>query len=152
MHRISVIGCPGSGKSTISRQLADLLDVPLLELDSIFHQAEWTELPGDEVTRQTTEVIDGDGWVVDGNYSAIRTEVVSQEELWNGNRERASNLTSGDPHRSILRWAWTRFRPYRDRYETTMNSPRWDHLCFVRLRSSRQVARFMAGLAATATG
>lgn len=175
MRRISVVGIPGSGKSTIARELAALLDVPVLELDALYHQPDWTQLPDDEFARRTAELVRTDGWVIDGNYSAVREDVVwagadtvvwldlprrvvmtrlvrrtvrrtlTRQELWNGNRERATNLTSWDPHRSILRWAWTRFRPYRERYEAALGDPTWDHLRFVRLRTPDEVARFMAG-------
>lgn len=177
MRRISVVGIPGSGKSTIAQELGALLEVPVLELDSIFHQANWTQLPDDEFVRQTAELVRTDGWVIDGNYSAVREDVIwpgadtvvwldlprrvvmtrlvrrtvrrtlTRQELWNGNRERSTNLTSWDPHRSILRWAWTRFQPYRDRYETAIDDPTWDHLRFVRLRTSDDVARFMSACA-----
>ncbi len=179
MRRISVVGCPGSGKSTVARQLAAQLGVPVLELDSIFHQPNWTELPGDEFARQTAAVANGDGWVIDGNYSVMcetvvwpsadtvgwldlprrvvmmrllgRTlrRVLSREELWNGNRERVTNLMSWDPRRSILRWGWTRYAPYRERYVAAMNDPAWDHLRFDRLCTVREVARYLDATTST---
>jgi len=38
MRRISLVGVPGSGKTTVGRHLAALLDVPFIERDEIFHQ------------------------------------------------------------------------------------------------------------------
>ncbi|HLJ80565.1 MAG TPA: hypothetical protein VKT52_03690, partial [Ktedonobacterales bacterium] len=35
LQRVHVIGGPGTGKTTLSYQLADILDVPLFELDEI---------------------------------------------------------------------------------------------------------------------
>jgi shikimate kinase len=40
-----MVGTSGSGKTTVGRALAARLDVPFVELDSVFHQAGWTELP-----------------------------------------------------------------------------------------------------------
>jgi len=45
MHRVCVVGCSGSGKTTFAALLAHKLGLPHLELDSIYHQSEWTSLP-----------------------------------------------------------------------------------------------------------
>ncbi|MBK7167449.1 MAG: adenylate kinase [Candidatus Microthrix sp.] len=129
--------------------------------------------------RRTADVANGDGWVIDGTTPAFREQVVwptadtvvwldlprrvvmtrllrrtlrrvlAREELWNGNREHVTNLMSWDPHRSILRCGWTRYTPYRERYDAATNDPAWDHLRFVRLRTVRGVARFLDTTAST---
>ena len=43
------------GKTTLARRLADALDVPHVELDAIFHQPRWTELPVDEFRHRVGE-------------------------------------------------------------------------------------------------
>ena len=45
VHRVSVVGNSGSGKSTLAAALAAHLDVPWIELDSIYHQPGWNPLP-----------------------------------------------------------------------------------------------------------
>jgi adenylate kinase family enzyme len=45
MHRVSVVGNSGSGKTTVAAELARLIGAPHLELDSVFHQAGWVPLP-----------------------------------------------------------------------------------------------------------
>src|SRR5579875_4043583 len=72
VRRVSVVGCSGSGKSTVGRRLARDLHVPYIELDSIFHQPGWVPLPRDEFRRRVTEVVAADGWVIDGNYSSVQ--------------------------------------------------------------------------------
>jgi adenylate kinase family enzyme len=72
MRRVSVVGAPGSGKTTIGRRLAARLDVPFIELDAIYHQPGWTELPRDEFRARVSELAAVDGWVVDGNYSVVQ--------------------------------------------------------------------------------
>jgi len=42
--RISVVGCSGAGKSTLARRLSALLECRCLELDSVYHQSDWTPI------------------------------------------------------------------------------------------------------------
>jgi adenylate kinase family enzyme len=68
-RRFSVVGIPGSGKTTVSRLLAERLDLTHVELDALFHGPNWSEPPSDEFQRRVAAALDGlDGWVVDGNY------------------------------------------------------------------------------------
>src|SRR5437899_8552568 len=68
--RVNVKGISGSGKSTFSRELAERLGVPYLELDAINHGPNWTEASGEELqSRVRAFMADArDGWVIDGNY------------------------------------------------------------------------------------
>ena len=42
MERVLVIGCPGSGKSTFARALAERTGLPLYYLDMLFHRPDRT--------------------------------------------------------------------------------------------------------------
>jgi adenylate kinase family enzyme len=112
------------------------------------------------------------GWVACGNYSAVRElvweradtvvwldvprrlvmrrvirrtlrRVLTREELWNGNREPLANLYRWDPNRNIIRWSWMNHAKYANRYGHAMSDQRWEHLTFVRLRSSDDVERWL---------
>src|SRR3954453_23107357 len=76
--RVSVIGCSGSGKTTFGRAVATRLGVPFVELDAIFHQPGWTELPDDEFQDRVRAATAGAGWVVDGNYGVVRPIVLER--------------------------------------------------------------------------
>jgi adenylate kinase family enzyme len=71
---------------------------------------------------------------------------ITREELWNGNREPLTNLTSWDPEESVIRWAWTRYDLRQKEYETRMNDMQWNHLAFIRLRSSQETTEFLQSL------
>jgi hypothetical protein len=43
----------------------------------------------------------------------------------------------------VIRWAWDSYGPQVKRYEAAMADPRHSHLRFVRLRSKREVERFL---------
>ncbi len=79
-RRIAVIGMTASGKSTLAKQLARLLGVPHIELDGIVHGPNWVDLPNEEFHARTADALSGDGWVVDGNYAAVRDLTIGQAE------------------------------------------------------------------------
>jgi adenylate kinase family enzyme len=152
---VSVIGSTGAGKTTFGRELARRLKVPFVELDSIYHQANWTPLPDEDFRRAVAGRIAGDSWVVDGNYGVVRPLVlaradtvvwldyrrttimrrvvwrsviraVSRTELWNGNREDVRHWLRPD---HPIRWAWSQHARKRDEYAERLASPAYGHLC-----------------------
>lgn len=172
-----IVGCSGSGKTTLARALARSLGSPSVELDAIFHQPGWTPLDDDTFRTRVTESTEATRWVVDGNYSVVRELVweradtivwfdlpyavvmgrtvrrtvrrtVTRQELWNGNREPWSNLYSWNPRKSIIAWAATRHRVYRQRYGDAEHDPRWAGKEFIRLRAQRGADALIAGVAA----
>jgi len=172
VQRVSVVGTSGSGKSTLAKELAAILGVPHLELDSVHHQPGWVPLPTDEFRQAVAVKVAEDGWVVDGNYSAVRQlvwaradtvvwldlpkrtvmgqiigrtfrRVAGRQELWNGNRERWRNFFSLDPQQSVIAWAWQKHDEYRERYGAAAKDPANAHLTFIRLTSRSDITRFL---------
>jgi adenylate kinase family enzyme len=167
MRRVAVVGNSGSGKSTLAAALATKLGVPHVELDSIYHQPGWKPLPADQLHARVDEIVAGGGWVIDGNYSAVRdliwsradtvvwydlprrtvmrqivkrtvSRMLTRRELWNGNREPLTGLFRLDPDASIVRWAWTQHGKYHRRYSAAAEDPVYADLTFIRVRSHRE--------------
>jgi len=63
-----IIGNGGAGKSTLARELADKLKLPLYHLDKIFWLPGWKELERDVMTEKVIKIINEDEWIIDGNY------------------------------------------------------------------------------------
>jgi len=74
--------------------------------------------------------------------------LVSREELWNGNREPWTNITSTKPEKNIMVWTWKQFSPVRRTYETMLGDGTWSRVQVVRLQRNREVRSFIEALAA----
>ena len=180
MRRVSVVGTSGAGKSTLSRALSAALDTGLLELDSVYHQPGWVPLPREEFRRRVSEVVAGERWVIDGNYTSNVKDLVwaradtvvwldlpkrtvmrriiwrsfqraaRRVELWNGNRERWRNLFSVDKEQSVIAWAWQTHAATRAKLEAAMADPENAKLHFVRLKNPAEVRRFLSSVSSVA--
>ncbi len=165
-----MIGSTGSGKTAFSRALAQRLGVPHVELDALFWQPGWVMTSAPELREKVAAALVGNDWVVDGNYaSRLGMSVLEQadeivwldlplritfwrllrrtlqrlrtrEVLWDGNREtfRRAFLSRN----SILLFALRTYRRgRRARAELVRGFPH------VRLRSARQVGRYLDAIA-----
>jgi len=77
--RVNVKGISGSGKTTFSRELAERLDVPYLELDAVHHIGpNWTEATSEELQVSVRDFMASvpDSWVIDGNYETNLGDLV----------------------------------------------------------------------------
>jgi len=139
--RIAVHGPSGSGKTTLAAAVAARLGIGHTELDALYHQPGWTQLPTEEFRTAVAAVVDGPAWVVDGNYRQVRDLVWARAqvivvidlprrrvmtrllrrsivrsavraELWNGNRESLANLVSTDEQRNVVLWSWRTHHRY----------------------------------------
>ena len=68
-NRIIVLGCPGSGKSTFARARAARTGLPLIHLDSVWWRADGSHISRDEFDRALSELLAGEKWIMDGDYS-----------------------------------------------------------------------------------
>jgi len=69
MNKIIVIGCPGSGKSTMVFKMKEKLNCPVLHLDKIYHIDNTNHISREELVQRVNEfAANGDRWIIDGNY------------------------------------------------------------------------------------
>lgn len=68
MLKVMVIGCPGSGKSTFSRKLSEVTNIPLYYLDMLFHKADRSNASRDEFDEKLNQILEKESWIIDGNY------------------------------------------------------------------------------------
>ena len=70
MKKIIVIGCPGSGKSTFSRELHNITGIPLFHLDMMYWNADRTIVEKDVFMDRLSNAIGTEEWIIDGNYAS----------------------------------------------------------------------------------
>lgn len=168
-RRVLVIGSSGSGKSTLGAYLARTLNLPFVELDSLFHGPNWCPASDEEFLRRVALATAEGQWVVDGNYSKVRELTYQRAEsivwldlsfpvvfsrmvrrtfrrcyrkevLWNGNRERLwTQLFTKD---SLFWWVITTYRRKRRQYAALLASEHGENM--IRLRSPAEVREFMS--------
>jgi adenylate kinase family enzyme len=166
--RIWVIGTSCSGKTTFSRKLAEDLSLPCLELDGFYWGPGWT--PREGFNADVAGEIAADRWVIEGNYRTVREMIMSRatrviyldlpfpqvfwravvrtlrrlitrEPLFNGNVEtvRGALLST----QGIPIWVIRTYRRRRREFNELRHDPRFTHVEFVRLRSSRAIVRYL---------
>jgi len=169
--QINVIGTSGSGKTTFGKKLAETLSIPFLEMDAIYWGPDWSH-PEDQVFfTRLTKALEGDNWVLDGNYSRTmsfkweRVQAViwldfnftrtlyqavaravprlfSQEGLWPGTGNRES-LKMLLSKDSIVLWTIKTYRRRRIKIRGYMEGGEFSHICFHRLTSPREGEDFL---------
>ena len=70
MKKVIVIGCPGSGKSTVSRVLHNKTGIPLYHLDMMYWNADKSTVEKSVFLKRLSAVLEKDEWIIDGNYGS----------------------------------------------------------------------------------
>jgi adenylate kinase family enzyme len=168
LSRVVVVGTSCSGKTTLARRLATILNAPYSELDALYWGPEWT--PRADFRETVLAVARQPRWVIDGNYSAVRDlvwrrctatvwldysfarvfaralrrtarRVVGREPLYSGNRE---TVTSALFDREAPLWLVVRTHRKRRRdFPALLAQPEYGHAGLIRLRTPRMCERFL---------
>ncbi len=175
MKKINVVGTSGSGKSTFSKRLSQILEIPYIEMDQIFWGPNWYWPSDDEFFAKLKKELQRDQWVLDGNYTrtipikwenvdtvvwldhsftttlfrAVKRAIhrsLSKEEIWESTGNRESFRKSFFSKDSIIWWTIKTHKQVRKKYEKCMIDPQFSHIKFVRLRSDLEVEKFLANL------
>lgn len=68
INRISIIGAPGSGKTTLSFQLEKIYKLPVFNIDTIYQFPNWVMRDPKERDAMILEEAKKDKWIIDGTF------------------------------------------------------------------------------------
>ncbi|MDP3746789.1 MAG: AAA family ATPase [Phenylobacterium sp.] len=155
MNRIIILGCAGSGKTTLARQLARRIAAPVICLDEI-----WEHLGKDNLGRfreMLTEAHASEAWVSDGNFALATFDIrlpradlviwLDRPRLSCAWRATMRVFQPGQHHRprdvaKVLRFIWGFDRINRPRIEAA-RAEHGLHAPVVRLRNDREIAALL---------
>ncbi|MFI5610128.1 DNA topology modulation protein FlaR [Amycolatopsis sp. NPDC051903] len=111
MRRVVVLGRGGSGKSTFARRLGAALDLPVVELDTLFWAPDLTPLPPERWFEVQQDLVLEPRWVLDGDlgpYDALEprlraadTVVLLDFPLW-----RCAGRALRRSRENLAFWRW----------------------------------------------
>lgn len=167
MRKVLVIGSGGAGKSTLARRLGERLGVEVLHLDRFYWRAGWVETPKEGWAQRVEELLAGESWVMDGNYSGtlarrleacdtvVFLDVPRAVCVWRVLKRLLTSRWRGRPDMAegcvdklsvkFLQWVWS--YPERSRPKVlALLEEKAAGKRVLRLRSDAEVERFLAGL------
>lgn len=167
MKRIIIIGSGGAGKSTLARQLGEILKIEVLHLDKLYWRAGWIEPSSEEWEKKIEELLMADSWVMDGNFGGTmemrlaacdtvvfldlpRTICLSRVfkrwiKYWNTNRPDMTEGCNEKIDLDMINWVWTFPKRAKPEIETRLKKFE-NEKKIIRLKSPKEVEGFLAQL------
>ena len=68
-QRMLIVGCGGSGKSTLSRTLGERTGLPVVHLDKIWWLPGWEHITCEQFDEKLAVELAKPAWIIEGNYA-----------------------------------------------------------------------------------
>jgi adenylate kinase family enzyme len=171
-QKIVVVGTTSSGKSTLASQLAEKIGGDFIELDALHWEPNWVEAPNEVFRERVEAAIRSNRWVVAGNYSVVRNVVwqqaeaiiwldypfhivfwrllkrtihrgITQEELWNGNRENFLWHLKLWSDESLFHWLFKTYWRRKREYPMLFSLPENTHLKIIQFKHPKETEKWL---------
>lgn len=156
MKRVIIIGCGGSGKSTLSRALSEKTNLAVVHLDKLFWREGWVNIPREEFNVLLREELKKDKWIIDGNYDRTIKERLNRCDtviyldyprrtclfgiikrfITNYGKVRP-DMTEGCPEKidlEFLKWIWNFNKVHRDKFYKILKEEKGKEIYIFRKR------------------
>ncbi len=176
-QKIVVVGTTSSGKSTLASQLAEKIGGSYIELDSLYWEPNWKPAESPDFFVRVEEAIRSESWVVAGNYRLVRDLIwnnaeaviwldypfhivfwrllkrtirrgITQEELWNGNREKFWWHLKLWSEESLFHWLFKTYWRRKREYPILFALPENAHLTIIHFQHPKETEEWLANVAA----
>ena len=167
--KILVIGNSASGKTTLSKELAQRIGLQHIHLDELFWSENWQPKDKEIFRHLVSKSIETSSWIVDGNYGSARDilwtqanyviwlnyslpcvlwrglrrtlkRCLTRETLWHGNRESFSKLFSKD---SLLKWIVQKHHSQIEAFKRIRDSEVYPNLIWIEFMSPSQTKSWL---------
>ncbi len=160
MVRIVILGCAGSGKTTLARQLGERTGAPVICLDAIW-QPHWDEKDVPAFRTLMKNAHAGDEWISDGNFALATFDIrlpraslviwIERSRRYCAWRAVTRVFKRGEAHRigklaEVLAFIWKFDRVNRPRIEA-IRASHGPEVPIRRLVGSRDIAAFLSSYA-----
>ncbi|KPI15676.1 hypothetical protein OK074_2121 [Actinobacteria bacterium OK074] len=163
MKRVAIVGCGGSGKSYVARELGRRLGAPVTHLDAVYYDDEWNPLPKDRFADVQRDLVSASSWVIDGNHNStlqIRLDacdtvvfmdlptrtclwgVVSRQLRHGGGQDKGNGIYNRI-HLGVIRYVLSYRRKMRPRVLAKIDEYARGHAQVVILTSRRHARRWL---------
>lgn len=161
-----IIGCCGSGKTTLAKKLSNKLNLPLIHLDKLNWRDNWKNISKEEFDDLLWAEVVKPTWIIDGNYertiplrlkycdtviymdySRISCLYGVIKRVVTGYGKSRSDMGGYCPERfdlDFIKFVWSFNKKNRKRYYDILSSR--EDIQVIILRNRRQAAHFLQGL------
>ena len=156
MQRIIIMGCPGSGKTYVAKELGEKLDISVIYLDKLWRGKEGSHITKAEFDARMEKALSLDSWIMDGDFSRTMEMRLKKCDtivylnlprwlcLWNlFRRARAGGIDPGGEKltKEKVQYVWNYRKNNRIRNDIWIAKTK--HARVVELRSNKQVQAFL---------